>query len=126
MALERLRESAAERDAPTQPTLWPEHFDIAIEMGTRERGLRANYGCLAGDEHHDRSPTSTSAPGPPSPRASSGTRKGFPGAEISYAELAAAGDPVAAAVDFATERSTSWRRTRHRMQIRSRLSARDR
>jgi hypothetical protein len=35
------------------PTLWPEHFDIAIEAGTEAAGTRATYGISPGDEDHD-------------------------------------------------------------------------
>ena len=42
---------------PPPPTtrrrsLWPEHFDIAIESGPEALGRRANYGASPGDEQH--------------------------------------------------------------------------
>src|SRR4051794_12946292 len=51
-ALERLIEDADPDDAPTSPTLWPEHFDLAIESGPEDEGLRANYGMSPGDAGH--------------------------------------------------------------------------
>jgi hypothetical protein len=78
------------------PTLWPEHFDIAIELG--EEPARATYGFSPGDEHHAE------------PYAYVGPwsevdgelwqATGFSGAEIGYAELLAAPDPRAAVLDF--------------------------
>jgi hypothetical protein len=102
-ALERLREEAGPDDAPTQPTLWPEHFDIAIEMGPEGKGLRANYGMSPGDERHAQ-PYFYVGPWTAKPEGDLWNGKGFAGAEISYEELAAAGDPVDAAVDFARRR----------------------
>lgn len=102
-ALERLREEAGPDDAPTLPTLWPEHFDIAIEMGREDKGLRANYGMSPGDEHHPQ-PYFYVGPWTAKPEGELWNGNGFTGAEISYEELAAASDPVDAAVDFARKR----------------------
>jgi hypothetical protein len=79
------------------PILWPEHFDIAIELG------EATYGLSPGDERH------------PEPYAYvslwnadvSGDlwqATGFRGAELPYAELLAAPDARAAALEFFTTR----------------------
>jgi hypothetical protein len=38
---------------PSAPTLWPEHFDIAIEAGSEPAGTRATYGISPGDADHD-------------------------------------------------------------------------
>ena len=75
-----------------QPWLWPEHFDIAIELG------EATYGFSPGDEQH------------PEPYAYVGPwndvegelwqARGFRGAELPYTDLLAAGDQAAAALDF--------------------------
>jgi hypothetical protein len=111
--LERLIENAGDGDEPTQPTLWPEHFDIAIEVGPEADGLRVNYGVSPGDEHHPE-PYFYVGPwsAPPSGELWNGT--GFAGAELSYAELAAAEDPIATAVDFALERKRSIEETKGR------------
>ena len=85
-------------DATATPIrLWPEHFDIAIEMG------EVNYGFSPGDEHHDEpyayvGPWSAEVSGP------LWNATGFRGAELSYAELLAAPDPRAAALAFFTIR----------------------
>ena len=48
--LGRLVDAAAPGDEATIPRLWPEHFDIAIELGSEAAGVRANYGLSPGDE----------------------------------------------------------------------------
>lgn len=97
--LGRLVEEAGPDDAPTIPRLWPEHFDIAIELGAEAAGRRANYGLSPGDEAHAEpylyvSPWTAEVSGP------LWNASGFSGAEMSYAELLAAEDQVAAAMDF--------------------------
>jgi len=102
-ALERLVAGAGEGDAPTKPTLWPEHFDIAIEMGDEDAGRRANYGLSPGDEAHAK-PYFYVGPWSYRPSGEPWNAQGFPGAEIGYVELAASADPVAAAVEFSLVR----------------------
>ena len=86
-ALERLRSGATEAQSPTAPTLWPEHFDLAIEMGEEAGGRRANYGLSPGDENHAEpyfyvGPRSAPAEG------DLWNASGFAGAQLAYAELA--------------------------------------
>jgi hypothetical protein len=102
-ALERLRSGAAAAESPTAPTLWPEHFDLAIEMGEEAAGRRANYGLSPGDENHAEpyfyvGPWSAPADG------DLWNASGFAGAELAYAELAKNEDPVQLAVDFSRTR----------------------
>lgn len=101
--LERLRAEAGPADAPTEPILWPEHFDLAIEMGDEGTGRRANYGLSPGDENH---PEPYFYVGPWSAPAAGElwNARGFDGAELGYAELAASDDPVRLAVDFSLAR----------------------
>ena len=101
--LRRLGGGAGTGDDPTAPTLWPEHFDIAIEMGHAEDGLRANYGMSPGDENHP-SPYFYVGPWDARPEGDLWNGSGFNGAEISYEELSRAADPVEAAVEFANRR----------------------
>ena len=35
---------------PSGLTIWPEHFDLAAEMGDKASGTRANYGASPGDK----------------------------------------------------------------------------
>jgi hypothetical protein len=79
--------------------LWPEHFDIAIELGSEKAGARANYGLSPGDENHAEpyayvGPWSAQVSGP------LWQARGFHGAEVGYSELLAAEDPRRAAVEF--------------------------
>jgi hypothetical protein len=86
-------------DEASAISLWPEHFDIACEAGPERLGRRANYGASPGDDQH---PEPYVYVGPWQPQTSGGiwNATGFPGAELDYAELAAADDPDALAADF--------------------------
>ncbi len=101
--LEQLVAAAGKGDGPTEPTLWPEHFDIAIEMGDEAAGRRANYGFSPGDEGHTE-PYFYVGPWSARPSGDLWNAQGFPGAEIGYSELAASDDPVALAVEFSLAR----------------------
>jgi hypothetical protein len=48
MLLDSARTDAGPEDEPTATQLWPEHFDLAFEMGAP--GVRANYGGSPGDD----------------------------------------------------------------------------
>jgi hypothetical protein len=50
-ALTALIEDAGAGDDPSPIHLWPEHFDIAIELGTG--AARATYGVSPGDDDHE-------------------------------------------------------------------------
>jgi hypothetical protein len=101
--LELLRGEAGPADSPTEPTLWPEHFDLAIEMGEEEAGRRANYGLSPGDENHEE-PYFYVGPWAAPPAGELWNANGFPGAELAYRDLAEVADPVALAADFARTR----------------------
>ena len=97
-ALETLRAGAED---PSRVQLWPEHFDIAVELGAADH--RATYGCSPGDEHHPEpylyvAPWTAPEPG----RLWQAT--GFAGAELQYSELVEAEDQRAVALEFFTER----------------------
>jgi hypothetical protein len=49
--LDSLLAGVAPAEEPSAITLWPEHFDVALESGTP--GTRANYGASAGDDTID-------------------------------------------------------------------------
>jgi hypothetical protein len=97
--LETLAGEVAEGDDPTAPTLWPEHFDIAIESGPDALGRRVNYGLSPGDEHHDE-PYLYVGPHTAKPTGELWNGIGFTGAELGYAELQAADDQLGAALEF--------------------------
>jgi hypothetical protein len=97
--LEELRaEAPASLDA-TPPQLWPEHFDIAIELGSEGAGRRAAYGASPGDEQHAE-PYLYVAPWSAQPEGELWNATGFPGAELSYADLLATDDRRATALEF--------------------------
>jgi hypothetical protein len=79
-----------------EPILWPEHFDLAIVIG------EANYGFSPGDEGHDE-PYAYVGPFT-AVEGELWNATGFSGAELGYAELQAAEDPLAAALEFMTTR----------------------
>jgi hypothetical protein len=108
-ALGQLVSRAAPEDAVTPPRLWPEHFDIAIELGPEDRGLRANYGLSPGDADHAEPYVYV---GPWSAEASGElwNATGFNGAELLYAELLGAEDQMAAVLEFFTERWDALKR----------------
>jgi hypothetical protein len=101
--LAELVAAAGPDDEATIPRLWPEHFDIAIELGSEGAGRRANYGLSPGDGEHPEpylyvSPWSAEVSG------ELWRARGFKGAEMSYADLIAAADQRAGALDFFTSR----------------------
>lgn len=49
--LEQLRFDALTSD-PSRVQLWPEHFDVAVEIGDEHRGQRAGYGVSPGYAKH--------------------------------------------------------------------------
>ena len=101
--LETLRAGAAPEQAPSRVQLWPEHFDLAVELGDEGGGRRAAYGCSPGDDTHPE-PYVYVAPWQAPPPGPLWQAAGFPGAELSYAELRAAPEPVTVAVGFLRER----------------------
>lgn len=48
--LEQLRAEAAPPDRPSRVQLWPEHFDLAVEIGPD--ATRGTFGCSPGDDAH--------------------------------------------------------------------------
>ncbi len=105
-ALEAFSATVDPDAAATSPILWPEHFDVAIEAGDEASGQRANYGGSPGDDDH---PEPYLYVGPWSGEVAGElwNARGFTGAELAYAALAAADDPDAAALEFFESRRTS-------------------
>ena len=95
--LEALRANATTADAPSPAWLWPEHFDLAIELGPG--GGRATYGFSPGDERHAE-PYAYVGPWSAEVDGELWQAVGFRGAELTYAELLAASDQRAAALEF--------------------------
>ncbi|HEY7455968.1 MAG TPA: hypothetical protein VH703_01730 [Solirubrobacterales bacterium] len=97
--LARLIAEAEPGDDASPARLWPEHFDLAIELGDEGAGARANYGASPGDEHHPE-PYLYVGPWSAAVEGELWQATGFEGAELGYAELLAAPDQAAAAIEF--------------------------
>jgi len=100
--LEELRARSRELE-PSLVNLWPQHFDVAVELGSDHRGLRAAYGVSPGDAAHPE-PYAYVAPWTARPVGELWNAQGFAGAEFTLAELQSADDQRAAALDFFAER----------------------
>jgi hypothetical protein len=99
--LEELRHEQPDED-PSLVQLWPEHFDIAIELGSEAKGRRANYGASPGDEGHDEPYLYVGPWGEVAGELWNAS--GFNGAELTYAELLETPDQRLAALLFMRER----------------------
>jgi hypothetical protein len=97
--LEQLRAEAPEEWEPSRVQLWPEHFDVAVELGSEQLERRAALGGSPGDETHPE-PYLYVAPWTAPPEGELWQAEGFAGAEMAYAELLAAPDQHAAALEF--------------------------
>jgi hypothetical protein len=106
--LEELRARATDAQAPSRVQIWPEHFDVALELGDEGAGTRAAYGCSPGDEHHPE-PYLYVAPWTARPAGELWNARGFAGAELAYAGLLAAGDPRDLALTFFGARAAALR-----------------
>jgi hypothetical protein len=100
--LEEMR--AQEWDAePSLVQLWPEHFDIALELGSEAHGRRANFGASPGDDDHDE-PYLYVGPWTAEVSGDLWNGRGFNGAELTYSELLGASDQRSTALAFMRER----------------------
>lgn len=97
--LEAVRGTFPEVAEASDIILWPEHFDVAFEAGSEEAGQRANYGASPGDADHSE-PYLYVGPWTARPEGALWNATGFPGAELAYADLLAADDPAATAIEF--------------------------
>ncbi len=97
--LEQLRaETPADAEA-SRVQLWPEHFDLAAELGAEAQKARAAYGLSPGDEAHAE-PYIYVAPWVAPPAGELWQASGFRGAELSYAELLDTDSPRDTALGF--------------------------
>src|SRR3954470_5534223 len=96
--LEQLRADESDGD-PSIVQLWPEHFDLAIELGSESAGQRANFGFSPGDDAHDE-PYFYVGPWTAEVTGELWNATAFKGAELTYSDLIAAGDHRQAALDF--------------------------
>jgi hypothetical protein len=99
LVIAELQTNAAEDLDPGLVQLWPEHFDVATELGSEKAGQRAAFGASPGDDEHETpylyvAPWSGEADGEP------WNATAFSGAELGCTELLESDDPVQAARDF--------------------------
>jgi hypothetical protein len=88
--LEQLRAEAAPDDTPSRVQLWPEHFDVAVDMGPE--GDRANFGGSPGDAAHPE-PYLYVGPWDTRPRPGDFWNEPF-GASLSYSAIRRGADPL--------------------------------
>jgi hypothetical protein len=101
--LEELRHEQPDED-PSLVRIWPEHFDIAIELGSEAKGRRGNYGASPGDANHQE-PYLYVTPWSAEVSGELWNATAFQGAELSYAELLDSPNQRLTALDFMRERS---------------------
>jgi hypothetical protein len=102
--LEELRAEAETGADPSRVQLWPEHFDVSVELGDEAAGRRAGYGCSPGDEEHPEPYLYVRAWDESAASGTGWNATTFPGAELAYADVLAAPDQRAAALDFLRDR----------------------
>jgi hypothetical protein len=100
--LEQLRAEADEDEQPSRLQLWPEHLDISFEQGDEAAKRRAGYGSSPGDAGHAE-PYFYVLPWTAVPDEGYWGELHFHGARLGWADLAAAGDQRAMALDFLRE-----------------------
>lgn len=97
--LEELRAETPAEANPGRVQLWPGHFDPAIEIGDQDKGHRASVGGSPGD-HNSAEPYLYVGPWGPVSDNDYWNGEGFTGAVLPYANLVAADDQRASALDF--------------------------
>lgn len=98
-ALEQVRADLPEADPPARVQLWPEHFDLATDLGTEADGSRLTFGASPGDAANPE-PYLYVLPWAEVERGGFWNADSFTGALLPYAALAGVADPRAAALDF--------------------------
>ncbi len=98
--LEQLRAEATPGDREsTRVQLWPEHFDLAVELGDEEAGRRGGYGVSPGDGHHD-APYFYVVPWADVPGDPFWDARGYRGAQLRLGDLVDVDDQRAAVLEF--------------------------
>jgi hypothetical protein len=97
--LEELRYGADSGLEPSRVQLWPEHFDVSVELGRESAGQRAGYGVSPGDGEHAQ-PYLYVVPWGKVPAGDRWRATAFNGAELGYEQLLAADDQRATALEF--------------------------
>jgi hypothetical protein len=98
--LSRLRPHGSAGDEVSEIQLWPEHFDVAIEMGSAAEGRRASYGASPGDPGHLEPYVYVSAWSETDESEPYWNDRHFKGASLPYALLTGSADPTEEAMKF--------------------------
>jgi hypothetical protein len=101
--LEDLRFEAGTDAEPSRVQLWPEHFDLAVELGRESRGARAGYGLSPGDELHP-APYAYVAPWVAPTPGELWQAEAFAGAELPFATLLDVEDQRSVVLSFFADR----------------------
>ncbi len=101
--LNELRAHATDDDDVTEVQLWPEHFDVATEIGSQEAGERASYGASPGDESNPEPYIYVGAWGEIDRSNPYWNNESFNGASMTYEQLRGSEDPLRAGLDFLLE-----------------------
>ena len=108
--LEEARRTPGAADV-SRVQLWPEHFDLAFEMGALDSGQRASYGASPGDDGHTEPYLYVAAWGDIDRSDPYWNDATFNGASLPYSQLLDAEDQQATALAFLRDgfaRLTGW------------------
>jgi hypothetical protein len=97
--LQDLRARAQEDEEPSRVQIWPEHFDMSVEIGSEAAGRRAGFGCSPGDDEHPM-PYAYVTPWGQAPEDPYWTEPHFRGARIGWDAIAALPDQRGAVLAF--------------------------
>jgi hypothetical protein len=97
--LQQMRVESPSELEGSRVQLWPEHFDMSIELGSERAGARATFGFSPGDDQHEQ-PYVYVAPWTGAPGGELWRARGFDGAELGCSELLEADDQREAALAF--------------------------
>jgi hypothetical protein len=97
--LEQLRAEADPVDEPSRVQLWPEHFDLSVDLGDEHSGHRGTFGASPGDDV-DRDPYLYVTHWADVGEDDYWNEERFPGASLTVVTLAATADQRASALTF--------------------------
>jgi hypothetical protein len=98
--LEEFRRHGNDGDDVSRVQLWPEHFDVALEMGSQDAGVRASYGASPGDAAHPEPYLYVAAWSEVDRSDPYWNDESFNGASLGYRALLEADDQRATALEF--------------------------
>lgn len=87
----------------TEAQLWPEHFDVGLDLGSADTGRRGSYGASPGDDHHHEPYLYVASWSEVDRTDPFWNDRHFSGASVGWAELVADPDPAGRARSFLTE-----------------------